>query len=31
MDKKNRRKQIEDLIDEENNSIYNDSFERYDY
>ena len=31
MDKKNRRKQIEDLIDEENNNIYNDSFERYDY
>ena len=30
-DKKNRRKQIEDLIDEENDIINNDSFERYDY
>jgi len=31
MDKKNRRKQIGNLIEEENNIIYNDSFERYDY
>tara|TARA_Y100000589_G_scaffold300359_1_gene310433 strand:+ start:840 stop:1292 length:453 start_codon:yes stop_codon:yes gene_type:complete len=27
----NRRKQIEDLIEEENESIYEESFDRYDY
>ena len=31
MDKNNKRKQIGNLIEEENNIIYNDSFERYDY
>ena len=31
IERKNRRKQIEDLIDSENESISEDSFDRYDY